>query len=111
MLVVANCIRQQKQRAGQAQPPEHNRNNDLPLFLGGIPLDNKTRKENRIAQPADQGPKIDPIQLSIFPKEIVHGTHIKWRLRQKHPVRNAKRTAAKSAAGNDFHNLQFIAGI
>ena len=64
-----NRINQQKERAGQAQPPKRRRHDDAFLFLRRIPLHEKTREKNRVADPADNLPNapFDAKKFAIVP--------------------------------------------
>ena len=60
VLVMAQRVGQQHQRAREAQPPEQQRHDDLFLLFSGIPLHKEPRGENQIAQPADDFPEHFP---------------------------------------------------
>src|SRR3954468_5997767 len=69
---VKKRVTEEKQRAGETEPPEHSRDNHAFEFFSGVPLDDETRKKPRIAGPADHLPNspFDPEQTSIVPEQI-----------------------------------------
>ena len=67
-----NRITQQGQCANEAEPPEGLRHHDLFSLFRGIPLNQKAREENRVAEPADGFPHapFDAEQFAIVPDEV-----------------------------------------
>lgn len=53
---VKECVEEQHPRTDDAEPPECYWHNDLALFFGGIPLDNKAAEKNDVSGPADDFP-------------------------------------------------------
>ena len=49
-------VAEQEQRTRQAQPPKRRRHDDAFELFGCIPLNEETREENGVAQPADHLP-------------------------------------------------------
>jgi len=69
-----NCVRQQQEGTGQADPPEGQRHDDALLFFSRVPLNEKARRKNDVAGPAHDFPPagvVNPLKLLMQP--IHHG--------------------------------------
>src|SRR5258708_7703784 len=77
VIVPKQRVAQQQKRTRQAQPPKRcGHNHPLKLFRG-VPLDKKTGKENRIAQPANHLPAVrdDAENSPLVPRHVRQPVH------------------------------------
>jgi len=114
-IALADGIRQQQERTGEAQPPERLRHDDPLVLFRRVPLDDKTREENQVPQPADDFPDapINAQKFSIVPDQVGQPVHNSRRLTHRRmeletisflPISN-------SPARDNFHDLQFVSRI
>src|SRR5438445_11212501 len=74
---VEEGVTEQQQRAGQAEPPKGRRDHHSLKLLRGIPLDEKTREEDGVAEPANDFPGApgDSEEFAVMPHQVGEPIH------------------------------------